>query len=157
VTETDGYRIDLAACEFDAARFEELVARARGVAATDPAGAAELLGEAEGLWRGEAFGELADLFGVAQGGPLGILIAAAHPSRTSALVLWASYARLLEDNDYPWGRNESSYRVLMRTLESTWGSGGYLDHLAPSVVEDPAFGRWWAVVLAIGPGRWATS
>jgi pimeloyl-ACP methyl ester carboxylesterase len=88
--------------------------------------------------------ERAVLFGVAQGGPLGILIAAAHPGRTSALVLWASYARLLRDDDYPWGRDEASYRRLMRTLESTWGSGGYLDRLSPSVAEDTAFRRWWA-------------
>jgi class 3 adenylate cyclase len=93
----------------------------------------------------EAVGsQRAALFGVAQGGPLGILIAAAHPTRTSALLLWASYARLLEDHDYPWGRDETSYRRLMHTLESSWGSGGYLDRLAPSVAEDPGFRRWWA-------------
>jgi class 3 adenylate cyclase len=86
----------------------------------------------------------AAIFGVAQGGPLGVLIAAAHPNKTSALLLWASYARLLEDDDYPWGRDENSYRRLMRTLESTWGSGGYLDRLAPSMAEDSAFRRWWA-------------
>jgi class 3 adenylate cyclase len=93
----------------------------------------------------EAVGsQRAALFGVAQGGPLGVLIAAAHPSRTSALLLWASYARLLEGDDYPWGRDETSYRRLMRTLEATWGSGGYLDLLAPSVAEDSSFRRWWA-------------
>lgn len=93
----------------------------------------------------EAVGsQRAALFCVAQGGPLGTLIAAAHPNRTSALLLWASYARLLEDDDYPWGRDETSYRRLMRTLETTWGSGGYLDLLAPSVAEEPAFRRWWA-------------
>jgi class 3 adenylate cyclase len=93
----------------------------------------------------EAVGsQRAALFCVAQGGPLGVLIAAAHPSRTSALLLWASYARLLKDDDYPWGRDETSYRRLMRTLESTWGSGGYLDLLAPSVAEEPPFRRWWA-------------
>jgi pimeloyl-ACP methyl ester carboxylesterase len=47
--------------------------------------------------------QCAAIFGVAQGGPLAILTAAAHPSRTSALILWASYARLLKDDDYPWG------------------------------------------------------
>lgn len=86
----------------------------------------------------------AALFCVAQGGPLGTLIAAAHPNRTSALLLWASYARLLKDDDYPWGRDETSYRRLKRTLETTWGSGGYLDLVAPSVAEEPAFRRWWA-------------
>jgi class 3 adenylate cyclase len=93
----------------------------------------------------EAVGsQRAALLGIAQGGPLAILIAAAHPSKVSALLLWASYARLLKDDDFPWGRAETSYRRLMRTLEATWGSGGYLDQLAPSVAEDPAFRRWWA-------------
>ena len=93
----------------------------------------------------EAVGsQRAALLGVAQGGPLGVLIAAAHPGRTSALLLWASYARLLKDDDYRWGRDETSYRRLMRTLEQTWGSGTYIDLLAPSVAQDPAFRHWWA-------------
>ena len=93
----------------------------------------------------EAVGsQRAALLGVAQGGPLGVLIAAAHPGRTSALLLWASYARLLKDDDYRWGRDETSYRQLMRTLEATWGSGAYIDLLAPSVAQDPAFRHWWA-------------
>ena len=48
----------------------------------------------------EAVGsQRAALLGIAQGGPLGILMAAAHPTRTAALLLWASYARLLADDD----------------------------------------------------------
>jgi class 3 adenylate cyclase len=88
--------------------------------------------------------EQAAVLGIAQGGPLGILLAAAHPNRTSALLLWASYARLLRAEDYQWGRDEVAYRGLMRSLESTWGTGGYLDRLAPTVADDPAFRRWWA-------------
>jgi predicted ATPase/DNA-binding SARP family transcriptional activator len=60
VTASDGYRVDLTACESDAARFEELVAAAQRVKTTHPRKAAELLDEAQGLWRGAAFGELAD-------------------------------------------------------------------------------------------------
>lgn len=60
VTTGDGYRVDLVACELDAARFEELVAQAREARRDDPATTAQLLGEAEKLWRGAAFGELAD-------------------------------------------------------------------------------------------------
>lgn len=59
VSEVGGYRLDLAAHDLDAQRFEALVGEARGVLATDPARAVELFDEASGLWRGAAFGELA--------------------------------------------------------------------------------------------------
>ena len=59
VTAADGYRVDLTACEVDAVRFEELVSQARDLTAEEPQAAVALLEEADGLWRGPAFGELA--------------------------------------------------------------------------------------------------
>ncbi len=59
VTVPDGYRLDLGACELDACRFETLLTEARAFAATDPQVAVERFAEAEGLWRGPAFGDLA--------------------------------------------------------------------------------------------------
>lgn len=59
VTAVDGYRVDLAGCEVDAIRFDDLVTQAQAVLPSDPATAEQLLGEALGLWRGPAFGELA--------------------------------------------------------------------------------------------------
>ncbi len=60
VTEADGYRADLEVHGLDAARFESLVQRADQVADRDSDAALRLLDEAQGLWRGTAFGELAD-------------------------------------------------------------------------------------------------
>ena len=60
VTEPDGYRMAVADGDLDAARFEAKVARARAAKEADPAAAVDLFREAEGLWRGRAFGELAD-------------------------------------------------------------------------------------------------
>lgn len=60
VTTVGGYRVDLTVCELDAARFEELVTQAREMLRVDPGTAVELLGQAQRLWRGPAFGELAD-------------------------------------------------------------------------------------------------
>jgi predicted ATPase/DNA-binding SARP family transcriptional activator len=57
-TVTEGYRIDLATCEVDVERFEELVAEARREGRA-PRDAVDLLSDAEALWRGPAFGELA--------------------------------------------------------------------------------------------------
>ena len=57
VTQEPGYLIRLDASQLDLFRFEQLVGEAeRG----DPAEASRLLGEALGLWRGEALAELAD-------------------------------------------------------------------------------------------------
>ena len=60
VTEPDGYRLALSDGELDAARFERLVAEARDSMEVDPAAAVDRFREAEALWRGPAFGELAE-------------------------------------------------------------------------------------------------
>jgi predicted ATPase/DNA-binding SARP family transcriptional activator len=58
VSAADGYALDLDGVEFDVDRFEALVAEARAHTGRERA---LLLQEALGLWRGPAFGELADL------------------------------------------------------------------------------------------------
>lgn len=57
------------------------------------------------------------IFGVAQGGALAALLAASYPRRVSALILYAAYARLMRDEDYPWGRDPpGGIDALRRTL-----------------------------------------
>lgn len=53
-----GYIATLGEREFDALRFEHLAAEGRSLASTDPEGAVDILGEAEGLWRGDAYADL---------------------------------------------------------------------------------------------------
>lgn len=55
----DGYRLVVGPEQLDAARFERLVEAARGD--SDAAGRVDRMTEALALWRGPAFGELADL------------------------------------------------------------------------------------------------
>ena len=57
-TVATGYRFDPGACELDADLFERLVACAR-LPDAEAAEAVDLLDQAEALWRGPAFGELA--------------------------------------------------------------------------------------------------
>jgi DNA-binding SARP family transcriptional activator len=59
--ETEGtcYRLECSSSLLDAARFEALVTDAEA-SASEPAVAAELLEQALGLWRGRAFGEVAE-------------------------------------------------------------------------------------------------
>jgi len=88
--------------------------------------------------------ERAALFGLSQGGGLAALFAAAHPDRTSALVLFGAYARSTRADDYPWGRTPEEYDTLVRTADEGWGSGAFLPLVAPTVADDASFKLWWA-------------
>lgn len=59
ITGADGYCLTVTAGELDAARFEQLITAARTVIDADPGAAAARLEEAQQLWRGPAFGDLA--------------------------------------------------------------------------------------------------
>jgi class 3 adenylate cyclase len=67
--------------------------------------------------------ERAALLGVSEGGPLSILFAATYPERASALVLWGTFARILEAPDYEFGAQEEEVELLVSILRDTWGSG----------------------------------
>jgi DNA-binding SARP family transcriptional activator/pimeloyl-ACP methyl ester carboxylesterase len=54
-----GYVIELDPVAFDALRFEELIRKGRSLRATDPERASRVLREADGLWRGDAYADLA--------------------------------------------------------------------------------------------------
>lgn len=47
--------------------------------------------------------ERAALFGHSEGGPMCMMFAATYPARTSALVLYGTFARLMRAPDYPIG------------------------------------------------------
>ncbi len=88
--------------------------------------------------------ERAALFGLSQGGGLAMLFAAAHPARTSALVLFGAYARSTQTADFPWGRTPQEYDELMRVAGEGWGTGVFLPLVAPSAANDESFKVWWA-------------
>jgi pimeloyl-ACP methyl ester carboxylesterase/DNA-binding winged helix-turn-helix (wHTH) protein len=94
--------------------------------------------------------ERAVLLGVSEGGPLCTLFAATYPERTEALIMIGSYARRLQDVDYPWGRSLESHDAFCRTLLEEWGGPVGLEERAPSAAHDPAFREWWATYLRMG-------
>jgi pimeloyl-ACP methyl ester carboxylesterase len=79
----------------------------------------------------------AALFGHSQGGQMAMLFAASHPARTSALILADSSAR-----QYPSAAAEEVESALDRVQQS-WGTGAFLDVLAPSVARDDRFRGWY--------------
>ena len=66
----------------------------------------------------------AALLGIADGGPLAILFAAAHPERCLGLVLWDTAPRFVWAPDYPWAPNRQDAERNGRTIEQEWGSLG---------------------------------
>jgi pimeloyl-ACP methyl ester carboxylesterase len=45
----------------------------------------------------------AAVLGMSEGGPMSVLFAGTYPARTSALILYGSYARFMQAPDYPFG------------------------------------------------------
>jgi class 3 adenylate cyclase len=91
--------------------------------------------------------ERAALFGASEGGVMCMLFAATYPDRTSALVVYGSYARGLADSDCPWGLAEAdAAQEFLTALPEIWDdAGGLLNIWAPSAANDEhardAFGR----------------
>jgi pimeloyl-ACP methyl ester carboxylesterase len=90
------------------------------------------------------------IFGVSEGGPMSALFAATYPERTSALVMYGSYAKRIPSPDYPWAPTPEERARWLEQLEREWGGAVDLEALAPSKVGDEAFESWWASYLRKG-------
>jgi pimeloyl-ACP methyl ester carboxylesterase len=86
--------------------------------------------------------ERAALFGISEGGPMSLLFAATYPARTTALVIYGSYARRSWAPDHPWGLRDEQWETLFRTMESEWGGPMGLARWAPSAAHDERFKQW---------------
>jgi class 3 adenylate cyclase len=67
--------------------------------------------------------ERAAVVGMSEGGPMALLFAATYPERVSALVLWATFARLAWAPDYPDGLDVQEAEAFMDQIEESWGHG----------------------------------
>jgi pimeloyl-ACP methyl ester carboxylesterase len=83
--------------------------------------------------------ERAALFGSSEGGVMCALFAATYPTRTAALIMHASYARLTSAPDYPWGLNEHERSAFVDQAVREWGTPIGLDLRAPSMAQDERF------------------
>jgi len=82
----------------------------------------------------------AALFGVSEGGPMSALFAATYPQRTSALILYGSFARMpIVDVTTPAQR-----QAIIQAREDTWGGPERVAHFAPSMINDEAFKQRFA-------------
>jgi class 3 adenylate cyclase len=69
----------------------------------------------------EVGSERASLFGASEGGPMSLLYATTYPERTSALVLYGSYARRSWASDYPFGWKDEQWQRVFDDIERNWG------------------------------------
>ncbi len=83
----------------------------------------------------EVGSERAVLFGISEGGPMSLLYAATFPERTSALILYGTYARRSWAPDYPFGWSSERFDRVLANLERNWGTpeGVDLKMWAPSL------------------------
>jgi pimeloyl-ACP methyl ester carboxylesterase len=97
--------------------------------------------------------ERAVLFGVSEGGPMCITFAATYPERTSALILYGTFARIPFAEDYPIGVPLEMFEAFATRAAEHWGTGVSLHGFAPSLAEDEAARASWARLerLSVSP------
>lgn len=94
--------------------------------------------------------ERAVLIGVSEGGPMCSLFAATYPERTAALVMIGTYAKRIQDDDYPWGVSYDDREAFFELMRRDWGKPVGIEERAPSLAEDEDFREWWATYLRMG-------
>ena len=86
--------------------------------------------------------ERAALLGYSEGGPMCCLFAATYPERTTALVLYGTYAKRQDpDDDYPWAATREQREAYADEVEREWGVESDLARYVSSA--DDAMERWW--------------
>jgi DNA-binding SARP family transcriptional activator/pimeloyl-ACP methyl ester carboxylesterase len=88
--------------------------------------------------------ERAVILGISAGSPTAALLAASHPERARALIMYGGYARWLADDDYPHGAEPSMVEARIRDMEANWGTGVRVETLAGSRAADPVARQYWA-------------
>jgi pimeloyl-ACP methyl ester carboxylesterase len=80
----------------------------------------------------------AALFGLSEGGPMSLLFAASYPQRTSAVVLYGTYAKRSWAPDYPFGWKSERWETVLGNMERAWGTaeGVNMAMWAPSIAGD---------------------
>jgi class 3 adenylate cyclase/alpha-beta hydrolase superfamily lysophospholipase len=101
--------------------------------------------------------ERAAVLTYAQGGLVGALLAADHPDRIGALIMYASVARTSWAPDYTWALKVEERERLARQGIAGWGTPNKqaMAQWAPSMEDDPALVSWFARMqrLAASPSE----
>jgi class 3 adenylate cyclase len=95
--------------------------------------------------------ERATIYGWSEGGPMCLMFAATYPERTSALVLYGTFASMRNE---PWDVTREQLDQFLGELDRRWGEGVLLLLNAPSRRSDQAFLQRFARIerAAASPG-----
>jgi pimeloyl-ACP methyl ester carboxylesterase len=92
----------------------------------------------------------AAIFGISEGGPMSALFAATYPDRVSSLVLYGTYARMVNSPSYDLGIPAEALDRWARMMREEWGGPLGVRLWAPGCDGDPEFERWWGRLLRQG-------
>jgi DNA-binding SARP family transcriptional activator/pimeloyl-ACP methyl ester carboxylesterase len=84
------------------------------------------------------------VLGVSAGTPTAIRLAALHPDRVRALVVFGGGPRSMVGPGYEVGLDRALVESFAADLEAGWGSGVAIDFYAPSRARDPHVREYWA-------------
>jgi pimeloyl-ACP methyl ester carboxylesterase len=85
------------------------------------------------------------LLGISEGGSMAMLFSATYPERTSALVLYGSFARWRT-----WVLGPEKLEQFLQWTSESWGTGESVAAFAPTVAHDEHFKRWWGSLERLG-------
>lgn len=91
--------------------------------------------------------ERATIYGWSEGGAMSLTFAATYPERTSALVVYGSYASMRSEE---WALSPEQFEFFLANVERHWGEGILLAINAPSRVDDKAVVQWIAGIERAG-------
>ena len=86
----------------------------------------------------------AAVVGYSHGGPMAMLFAATYPERISSLVLFGTFARLLNDDGFALGSSREQVDRFVESWASRWGTPETLttEWYCPSLLGDELYARW---------------
>jgi class 3 adenylate cyclase len=87
--------------------------------------------------------EHAYVAGYDSGGAVAVTIATGRPDLVLGLVLVNAYARVLADDEYPFGVDQSTLTSYLQARRDRHGTGFLLELIAPSVAADPEVREFW--------------
>lgn len=98
--------------------------------------------------------ERAALFGISEGGPMCMLFAATYPQRTSALVLYGTFAKAWWNPTDPSRSYAEARENFLKTVSAEWGQGTMSKMYAPSIANDERLVQAWGRFerLSVSPG-----
>jgi len=94
--------------------------------------------------------ERAALYGISEGGPMALLFAAAHPERTSGLILYGSSPKFSRAPDWPWGWTAEEVHGWLEEIDRDWAEGAMFDLFAPGYAHLEAARQSWGRYLRAG-------